>query len=113
MTILDILKHELHWLSNHFAETPETSPFSNTVCVRVTIHGHHPNQDPADGGNRGKLINLPDSIEELLKLAGIQKNSILPLHYICIQRHDKEPKQPLLKPKDSRSWTKISSINLG
>ncbi|KAJ4708002.1 Potassium channel like [Melia azedarach] len=37
--------------------------------IRVIIHGHHPNRNTAEGDTSGKLIYLPDSIEDLFKLA--------------------------------------------
>nr|GMD47670.1 potassium channel KAT3-like isoform X2 [Ipomoea batatas] len=42
---------------------------SGTVLTRVIIHGHHPNDDELKDGSRGKLIHLPNSIEELLSIA--------------------------------------------
>ncbi|KAL6215196.1 hypothetical protein ACLB2K_014627 [Fragaria x ananassa] len=35
------------------------------ITMRVIIHGHHPNE----GDSKGKLIHLPDSIDNLLRLA--------------------------------------------
>ncbi|XP_062022801.1 potassium channel KAT3 isoform X2 [Rosa rugosa] len=35
------------------------------ITMRVIIHGHHPNE----GGSKGKLIHLPGSIDDLLRLA--------------------------------------------
>ncbi|XP_031104183.1 potassium channel KAT3-like isoform X1 [Ipomoea triloba] len=42
---------------------------SGTVLTRVIIHGHHPDDDELKDGSRGKLIHLPNSIEELLSIA--------------------------------------------
>nr|GMD48948.1 potassium channel KAT3-like isoform X2 [Ipomoea batatas] len=42
---------------------------TGTVLTRVIIHGHHPNDDELKDGSRGKLIHLPNSIEELLSIA--------------------------------------------
>ncbi|XP_019157664.1 PREDICTED: potassium channel KAT3-like isoform X2 [Ipomoea nil] len=40
-----------------------------TFPTRVIIHGHHPNDDELKDQSRGKLIHLPNSIEELLSIA--------------------------------------------
>ncbi|KAJ6732421.1 POTASSIUM CHANNEL AKT1 [Salix purpurea] len=61
--------------------TPEDStPLSSTHPTRVIIHGHHPNESPA-GDTMGKLIHLPDSIEDLFSVAekkfGKKGNKIL------------------------------------
>ncbi|KAM1013585.1 hypothetical protein FF1_043499 [Malus domestica] len=45
-------------------ETSETSP-PGPITMRVIIHGHHPDE----GDSNGKLIHLPESVEDLLKLA--------------------------------------------
>ncbi|KAF7151295.1 hypothetical protein RHSIM_Rhsim02G0185600 [Rhododendron simsii] len=37
--------------------------------VRVIIHGHRLDDKTNDGGKMGKLIHLPDSVEDLLSLA--------------------------------------------
>nr|GMD46052.1 potassium channel KAT3-like isoform X2 [Ipomoea batatas] len=42
---------------------------TGTVLTRVIIHGHHPDDDELKDGSRGKLIHLPNSIEELLSIA--------------------------------------------
>ncbi|ONK58149.1 uncharacterized protein A4U43_C09F8720 [Asparagus officinalis] len=68
--------------------TTTHQPFSSSVTKRVTIHGHHPDEDDTTEGPRvtihghhpdeddttegpamGKLIPLSDSIEDLFKLA--------------------------------------------
>ncbi|XP_020258929.1 uncharacterized protein LOC109835360 [Asparagus officinalis] len=54
-------------------ESPTTThqPFSSSVTKRVTIHGHHPDEDDTtEGPAMGKLVPLSDSIEDLFKLAG-------------------------------------------
>ncbi|KAL3498357.1 hypothetical protein ACH5RR_041089, partial [Cinchona calisaya] len=43
--------------------------FSKTLPTRVIIHGYHPD-DKQNEENPGKLIHLPDTIEDLLRLAG-------------------------------------------
>nr|ACI45550.2 potassium channel [Nicotiana tabacum] len=50
---------------------PTTTPvLSTTLPTRVIIHGYHPdNRRPNEGGNAGKLIHLPDSVEDLLSIA--------------------------------------------
>ncbi|KAJ9183450.1 hypothetical protein P3X46_007301 [Hevea brasiliensis] len=65
-------------------ERPEpSSPISSKYRIRVIIHGHHPNESLAEGQSNtlGKLIHLPDSIEDLFRLAekkfGKQGNTIL------------------------------------
>ncbi|XP_031104186.1 potassium channel KAT3-like [Ipomoea triloba] len=42
---------------------------TGTFLTRVIIHGHHPNDDELKDESRGKLIHLPNSIEELLSIA--------------------------------------------
>ncbi|KAJ6794613.1 potassium channel KAT3-like [Iris pallida] len=50
-----------------------TTPISSSCCSnipkRVVIHRHHPDETDRRGHISGKLIYLPDSIEELLELA--------------------------------------------
>ncbi|MCD7450199.1 hypothetical protein HAX54_004346 [Datura stramonium] len=49
---------------------PTTTPgMSKTPPTRVIIHGYHPDHKPKGGGNAGKLIHLPDSVENLLSIA--------------------------------------------
>lgn len=42
---------------------------SNIHPMRLVIHGHHPEDNTLDSDKAGKLIHLPDSIEDLLRLA--------------------------------------------
>ncbi|XP_064947912.1 potassium channel KAT4-like isoform X2 [Musa acuminata AAA Group] len=57
------------------AQEPLTAAYSSYSCdldKRVTIHGHHPDETSKIGRHAaGKLIFLPDSMEELLKLAEV------------------------------------------
>ncbi|KAL0553276.1 hypothetical protein IC582_007165 [Cucumis melo] len=46
---------------------PEAS--KPTVRIRVIIHEHHPDESTKDGNSKGKLVLLPESIEELFGLA--------------------------------------------
>lgn len=56
----------------HFAEAPPPSTtLPSTFPVRVIIHDHHPSESTLEGNMTGKLIHLPNSIEDLLKIAGI------------------------------------------
>lgn len=58
---------------DYFAGTsPTSTPSSDMLPLRVIIHGHHPDDRTNDGDKMGKLIHLPDSVEELLSLAGKQ-----------------------------------------
>ncbi|CAN1218554.1 Potassium channel KAT3 [Linum perenne] len=62
--------------------TQETStPLSSKCFVRVIIHGHHPKELPSEKDTFGKLIHLPDTLEELFGLAekkfGKRGNKIL------------------------------------
>lgn len=46
-------------------------PFSFNAAKRVVIHGYHPDEDDrTEGPTMGKLISLPNSIEELFQVAG-------------------------------------------
>ena len=56
----------------YFAGTPTSAPLPYTFPLRVIIHGHHPDDKTTDDVHKGKLIHLPDSIEDLLSLAGKQ-----------------------------------------
>ncbi|CAK9166603.1 unnamed protein product [Ilex paraguariensis] len=49
--------------------TSTTAMSSKTFPIRLTIHGHHPDDKTTEGDRRGKLIHLPDSLEDLLRLA--------------------------------------------
>ncbi|KAL4592668.1 hypothetical protein LXL04_005671 [Taraxacum kok-saghyz] len=63
---------ENHIASNYGRETREgtpTSVLSNTFTLRVVIHGHHPHEKTTNGKRTGKLVHLPDSLEDLLNLA--------------------------------------------
>ncbi|KAJ0799285.1 putative KHA domain-containing protein [Helianthus annuus] len=51
-----------------FAGTP-TSVLINTLPMRVVIHGYHPHEGTTDSKRTGKLVHLPDSVEDLLNLA--------------------------------------------
>ncbi|XP_010049063.2 potassium channel KAT3 [Eucalyptus grandis] len=48
---------------------PPSTTLPSTFPVRVIIHDHHPNESTLEGNMTGKLIHLPDSIEDLLKIA--------------------------------------------
>jgi hypothetical protein len=62
----------LHYSNYCSAGTQETSTtVSSTLPIRVIVHGHHPNENAMEDDTMGKLINLPDSIEDLFRLAGI------------------------------------------
>ncbi|KAJ7966084.1 Potassium channel like [Quillaja saponaria] len=49
--------------------TEISSPISSSIPIRVVIHGHHPNENTMGGETSGKLILIPDSIEDLFRLA--------------------------------------------
>ncbi|KAG5562650.1 hypothetical protein RHGRI_005393 [Rhododendron griersonianum] len=49
--------------------SPTSVPSSDILPVRVIIHGHHPDDRTNDGDKMGKLIHLPDSMEDVLSLA--------------------------------------------
>ncbi|CAN0906993.1 Potassium channel KAT3 [Linum grandiflorum] len=50
--------------------TYETSTLLSSKCpVRVIIHGHHPNELQLEHETFGKLVHLPDTLEELFRLA--------------------------------------------
>ncbi|CAK9317426.1 unnamed protein product [Citrullus colocynthis] len=46
-----------------------SGPFPPTARIRVIIHEHHPDESTKDGNSKGKLVLLPESIEELFGLA--------------------------------------------
>ncbi|KAJ1411036.1 RmlC-like jelly roll fold [Sesbania bispinosa] len=48
-----------------------TNPVSSLVPVRVKIYGHHPNENKMGNGATPKLILLPNSVEDLFKVAGL------------------------------------------
>ncbi|KAL5074245.1 hypothetical protein RYX36_013229 [Vicia faba] len=52
----------------HEGETENSSPLSSLVPIRVKIHGHHPN-GKNEIGTTPKLIILPDSVEDLFRVA--------------------------------------------
>lgn len=56
-------------LCYHFAGKAE-NPLLSTLPLRVIIYGHDPNENMTEGDAAGKLVHLPDSIEDLFKLAG-------------------------------------------
>ncbi|KAK9032238.1 hypothetical protein V6N11_056512 [Hibiscus sabdariffa] len=50
--------------------TPDTSsPSPSTGTIRVIIYGYHPSEETMSNDGLGKLINLPDSIEDFFSLA--------------------------------------------
>ncbi|KAE8687645.1 Potassium channel AKT1 [Hibiscus syriacus] len=50
--------------------TPDNStPSLSTGTIRVIIYGYHPSEETMCSDRLGKLINLPDSIEDLFSLA--------------------------------------------
>ncbi|XP_056167030.1 potassium channel KAT3 isoform X2 [Syzygium oleosum] len=71
---LDDLNIE-HMLSNEELENaaneapPPSTTLPSTFPVRVIIHDHHPSESTLECNMTGKLIHLPDSIEDLLKIA--------------------------------------------
>ncbi|KAF8034815.1 hypothetical protein BT93_C0975 [Corymbia citriodora subsp. variegata] len=48
---------------------PPSTTSPSTFPVRVIIHDHRPGESTLEGNMAGKLIHLPDSIEDLLKIA--------------------------------------------
>ncbi|XVF35502.1 hypothetical protein REPUB_Repub18cG0151100 [Reevesia pubescens] len=46
-----------------------SSPSLSASTIRVIVHGHHPNEGTMSSDRLGKLIYLPDSIEDLFSLA--------------------------------------------
>ncbi|KAE8674392.1 hypothetical protein F3Y22_tig00111758pilonHSYRG00310 [Hibiscus syriacus] len=46
-----------------------TDTSSGASTIRVIIHGHHPNEG-ASNERLGKLVYLPDSLDDLFSLAG-------------------------------------------
>ncbi|XAR70906.1 hypothetical protein NMG60_11027946 [Bertholletia excelsa] len=50
--------------------TPTSStPLSHRLPVRIIIHGYHPEDEMVNPNKTGKLIHLPDSMEDLLSLS--------------------------------------------
>lgn len=66
-----ILINETFNSYQNFSGTPENfnTLLPSTNPIRVIINGHHPNENPT-GNKMGKLIHLPDSIEDLFIVAG-------------------------------------------
>lgn len=56
----------------NFAGNSTAFTGSDTLPTRVIIHGHSPEDKLNEGENPGKLIYLPETIDEVLKLAGEQ-----------------------------------------
>lgn len=52
------------------AGTSTAYKFSEALPTRIIIHGHHPNDKITEGESTGKLIHLPDTRDDLLRLAG-------------------------------------------
>ncbi|KAF4370025.1 hypothetical protein CsatB_007773 [Cannabis sativa] len=51
-------------------EIPDNSSTWSRACpVRVIIHGHSPNENTTEGKTTGKLVYLPETIEDLYSLA--------------------------------------------
>ncbi|KAL4570211.1 hypothetical protein LXL04_025862 [Taraxacum kok-saghyz] len=61
---------------NHEASSYEQEDIlgtpSRTFGSRVIIHGHHPDDQTKNKGKTGKIVRLPESVEELLKLAEVK-----------------------------------------
>lgn len=49
---------------------------SNTLPARVVLHWHHPD-DKQEEENGGKLAHLPDSMKDLLMLAGERHHDLV------------------------------------
>ncbi|XP_018623493.1 potassium channel KAT3 isoform X2 [Nicotiana tomentosiformis] len=55
---------------NHEGQSQDGNRITTTTLpTRVIIHGHHPHDKPNEGGIAGKLIHLPESVEDLLIIA--------------------------------------------
>ncbi|KAI3687395.1 hypothetical protein L1987_81090 [Smallanthus sonchifolius] len=68
----EVTETENHEASNYGREDREGTPTSvllNTSPLRVVIHGHHPHEKTTESKRTGKLVHLPDSMEDLLNLA--------------------------------------------
>ena len=85
-----------------FVGVPDnSSTWSRKAPIRVIIHGYNPNENTSNDDKGGKLVLVPDSIEELFRLAGnpnllrVSHNlmlisQIIPKSiYICIHTHQK------------------------
>lgn len=64
MRKLNNSNHNFHYVSG----SPRVHT-SNIFPTRVVLHGHHPDNKPKEEDG-GKLAHLPDSMEDLLELAG-------------------------------------------
>nr|XP_043606616.1 potassium channel KAT3-like [Erigeron canadensis] len=51
------------------AGTHDNETSRSSIPLRVIIHGHHPSEERTD---TGKVVQLPDSVEDLLKLTAIK-----------------------------------------
>lgn len=74
-TCLPILTHRLILITA--GQTENSSPLSNLDPIRVKIHGHQPNEK-IKNGTTPKLIILPDSVEDLFRVAGMSITSYNP-----------------------------------
>lgn len=63
--------------SSHHSKTlyaggmESSSPLASLVPIRVKLHGHHPNENKMENITTPKLIILPDSVEDLFRVAGM------------------------------------------
>lgn len=74
LSCLPILTHRLMLITA--GQTENSSPLSSPVSIRVKIHGHHPN-GKREIGTTPKLITLPDSVEDLFRVAGMSITSYI------------------------------------
>lgn len=51
--------------------TGNSNTLSKPVPIRVKIHGHHPIENKTGNRTAQKLILLPNSLEELFRVAGM------------------------------------------
>lgn len=51
--------------------TESSNPQSSPVPIRVKIYGHRPNENEMGNGTTPKLILLPNSLEDLFRVAGM------------------------------------------
>lgn len=68
----------LTWLPNYSGSPKVYTP--NILPIRVVLHGHHPDIKEKEE-NGGKLAHLPDSVEDLLSLAG-EHFSVIIMEYL-------------------------------
>ncbi|KOM41918.1 hypothetical protein LR48_Vigan04g211600 [Vigna angularis] len=63
--------HEVSRYQDPYKEgkTGNSKPLRSPVPVRVTIHGHRPNENKTGNGSTPKLILLPNSIEDIFRVA--------------------------------------------